>query len=228
MRGIPIDANELAERLRIADTSEKQMEALREAMSSFSNSAERQRFLNDHMISEPILYGPLAKRLGDNLEPFNVLQGDIIRTEAAFTPTHRRRGGATFLVATATCDLIVGRRESVLLYGIEPRRRSDFASDGDYRSEISPVLKFKTTNGLYLPALPNDDEDVMYNRLRLDDIAIFNNAHLATVERCASLKMLGWRIFALFNGYVICREADDEVQLRMAWQDVPSARRRAS
>lgn len=88
--------------------------------------AARQRFLADHMLCPPIRYEDVRARM--DIELFHLLQGDVIRSDAAYILGEPRVSNLSYVVATLPCDLVLGRRESALLLSIEPRGQHDYES----------------------------------------------------------------------------------------------------
>ncbi|GEM_PF-4739208 len=68
----------------------------------------------------------------------------------------------------------------------------------------------------YVPPLPDDDADVLFNVALLDPFAQCSNAALAAAERRASMTLLGWRVFGALLRNIQVREAVEEVAIRTA------------
>ncbi len=208
-----IDLASLERRLAPLSHGTEALDIVREALRQIGKGA-RQAFLNEHLLRAPIRYDEARARLDPPPEPFHVLQGDIIRTDAAYVLGLRQVGNRSYAVATATCDAVLGRRETVLLLPVEPRRPSDYRDEGRLRNDLANLSAFKTTRYCYLPPLPDDPPDVLFNVIFFDPLAQCANEALATVERRASLTLLGWRIFGALLRAIQVREAADEATLR--------------
>lgn len=124
-----IDPVELAERLAPLSHGTEALDIIRDALKQVGKLADRQDFLNQHLICEPILHATVSPHFEAGLEHFHVLQGDIVRTEAAFVLGVRRVGNPSFVVATSTCDMVQGRREGAMLLPVEARRTTEYSRD---------------------------------------------------------------------------------------------------
>lgn len=178
---------------------------------------ERRSFFNRHLLQAAIYHADVAGRLQPPPEPFAVLQGDVIRTDRADILGVRQVGAPSFVVASSTCDVVPGRGSAVLLLMVEPRRHGDRDARGrpiNLRNELGGLVALKSREAFYLPPLPDDPADVVYNVVHLDPLAQCDNATLLGIERRASMTLLGWRLFgALLRGFLV-REAAEEAQLR--------------
>ncbi len=147
-------------------------------------------------------------------EPFHVLQGDVIRTDAAYILGSRQIGGPSYVVATSTCDVVPGRRKTALLLRVEPRRLTATVGRDQLRNDLANLIAFKTSRYFYLPPLPDDDADVLFNVVLVDPFAQCSNQMLALTERRASMTVLGWRLFGAVLRSIQVREAAEEVAIR--------------
>lgn len=118
-------------------------------------------------------------------------------------------------MATSTCDLVPGRRETAYLLPVEPRRPKDYADEQRLRNDPGNLMAFKTTRYLYLPPPPDDEEDVLFNVVPLDPFAQCDNRALQLAERRASMTLVGWRVFGALLRAVQIREATEEASIRM-------------
>lgn len=185
----------------------------------------RQEFLSDYLLCAPIYHPEAEKQLKKSLDYFRVLQGDIVRTEAAYVLSVRRDRGASFVIATSTCDAVPKRRETALLLEIEPKR-AGYAPPKKIQGDLGNLTLYKTTQHFYLPALPDDDEDVLYNLVHLDSTAQCHNASLEVATRRASMTLLGWRVFGSLLRNIQVREGAGEPELRLAMGPLLSNARR--
>ncbi len=154
-------------------------------------------------------------------ETFHLLQGDTIRSDAGYILGDRQAGNPSYVVATSTCDLVPGRRESALLLPIEPRGLNDFESSRKLESDLSNLATFRSTRYFYLPALPDDEPEVLFNVAHLDPLAQCASDVLMLVERRASMTLIGWRVFGAVLRSVQVREAEGEAELRTAGNQDP-------
>ena len=90
----------------------------------FKKTAQRQlAFAQPKLICvDPILHsdavasGPITT----DEDPFTLLQGDIVSTEAAYLMGQRIVASSMFAVLNSTCDLVPGRREYASLLRVFP------------------------------------------------------------------------------------------------------------
>lgn len=185
--------------------------------------ADRQREVNAVWLEPPITQGEAAAAYPPLSDHFDVLQGDVIRTEAAFVLGHRVAGA--YVVASATCDAVIRprpRRGSILLLPVVPRTIEGFdgktpaAKANVAGRRLEQLLTFRTTGALYLPPLIDDADDVVFNEIRFNHFAALESAQIPTVQRVHSMSLIGWRAFAALLRLVITRTGDEEVGFRLA------------
>ena len=128
--------------------------------------ADRQREVNAVWLEPPITRAEAVAAYPPLSDHFDVLQGDVIRTEAAFVLGHRVAGA--YVVASATCDAVIRprpRRGSILLLPVVPRTIEGFdgktpaAKANVAGRRLEQLLTFRTTGALYLPPLIDDTDD---------------------------------------------------------------------
>ncbi|MGA2891128.1 MAG: hypothetical protein ABSE51_24185 [Terracidiphilus sp.] len=90
-------------------------------------------------------------------DQFSVLQGDIVQTEAAYFYGERIAGMPKFAVLNSSCDLVPGRTAHASLLRILPIRKDEERA----KEKLGTLLKFSRRDSMYLPALPDDTEDVV-------------------------------------------------------------------
>ncbi len=141
-------------------------------ISSFAKSIEKSKRLStfnqeEALIRRPILHDQaLAQKLiGPEEDYFSLLQGDIVQTDLGYF-LGERIVGAKFAVATSTCDLVLGRRTHSVLLRIQPIQHDD----KDVNSLIGQLLKFDSTQRMYLPPLPGDPQEVVANAILFDGL----------------------------------------------------------
>ena len=145
-------------------------------------------------------------------DQFSVLQGDIVQTEAAYFYGERIAGMPKFAVLNSSCDLVPGRTSHASLLRILPIRKDEERA----KEKLGTLLKFSRRDSMYLPALPDDTEDVVGNVISFEGICQIRSSDLFLANRAASLSVVGWRIFASFARTVMARANPREVELRMA------------
>jgi hypothetical protein len=140
---------------------------------------------------------------------FTLLQGDIVSTDAAYL-LGERLTGMKFVVASATCDLVPGRREYAALLRIQP-----IATDNPQAADVlGQLLKFQSTQRLYLPPLPQDSPDTLANAVLFDGIVQIELERLLLATRIGSLSLVGWRIFGSIIRALLARTGEGEIRLR--------------
>ena len=93
-------------------------------------------------------------------------------------------------------------------------RKVDSLPREKLHDELANLVAFKSNHYFYLPPLPDDDEDVLYNVAHLDPLALCANEDVPIAERRASMTLIGWRIFGAFLRNMQVREAKEEVAIR--------------
>lgn len=163
------------------------------------------------LVREPIVYQDvLARGLIDaNEDPFTLLQGDIVSTDAAYF-LGERITGAKFVVASSTCDLIENRRQYAALLRIQPISKDDPKA----KELLSQLLKFSSTSRMYLPLLPDDPAHAIANAVSFDGIVQVRLERLLLATRYASLSLVGWRIFGSLVRTIMVRAGESEVKMR--------------
>jgi hypothetical protein len=180
----------------------------------------RQTILNRHMLRLPIRHEDVKGHVGPELAVFCVLQGDVIRTDAAYVLGERRDQNPTYVIATSTCDLVPGRRKTVSLLEVEPRR-ANYTEVAQIQNHLGQLTMFKSTQHLYLPPLPDDPPEVLFNVAHLDATAQCENAVLPFVQRRASMTLIGWRVSGAFLRDLQIRAGEEELAIRRVAQQLP-------
>lgn len=180
----------------------------------FKKTAQRQlAFAQPNVICvEPIFHSDAlaSGAIQADEDPFTLLQGDILSTEAAYLMGQRIVGNPMFAVLNSTCDLVPGRREYTSLLRVLP-----IAGEGDtLKSAIHNLLSFRSRRDLYLPPLPNEDVPTLGYAIRFDGVAQIRMEDLLLAKRLCSLSLVGWRIFGSFARVLISRAGDGEAGLR--------------
>lgn len=163
----------------------------------------------------PILYQEVVQRqlISSDEDAFTLLQGDIVRTDAAYF-LGERITGARFSVATSTCDLVPNRREYAALFRLQPLHYDM----PNIQSLLGELLKFASTRRMYLPPLPDDPQEVIANVVLFDGIVQIQLNDLLLATRQASLSLVGWRIFGSLVRTMMVRTGDSEVLMRTSYE----------
>lgn len=186
---------------------------IQEFATKLGKTKQRQAVFNTKgaLVREPIVYQDvLARGLIDaNEDPFTLLQGDIVSTDAAYF-LGERITGAKFVVASSTCDLIESRRQYAALLRIQPISKDDPKA----KELLSQLLKFSSTSRMYLPLLPDDPARAIANAVSFDGIVQVRLEQLLLATRYASLSLVGWRIFGSLVRTIMVRAGESEVKMR--------------
>jgi hypothetical protein len=150
--------------------------------------------------------------IADTEDEFVLLQGDIIRTDAAYL-LGERLVGRSYAIANSTCDLVPGRREYALLLPLHPILRTESSA----KAQLGELLSFRSNRRMYLPPLPGDSPDVVGNAIVFDGVVGARMEDAILAERVASLSLVGWRIFGSHLRGVLTRAGESEATLRRAF-----------
>ncbi len=163
------------------------------------------------LIRKPIDYQDVLGRglIQNSEDPFSLLQGDVVSTEAAYF-LGERITGIKFAIASSTCDLVPQRRQNAPLLRLQPIR----SDDPNAAQLLGELLKFSSTNRMYLPPLPNDPHEVIGNAVVFDGIVQIRLDDLLMSTRHASLSLVGWRIFGSLVRTIMVRAGAGEVEMR--------------
>jgi hypothetical protein len=208
----PSSIKELEFRLRTLSHDNQALKLIRDFSGSLKKTKHRQILFSPKgvLFRDPILYQDI---LAQNLispedDQFSLLQGDIVQTDNAYLGGEQIIG-SKFAVVTSTCDLVLDRREYSALFLIQPICMQDPKA----KDALAELLRFSSTQRMYLPPLPEDPPDVIANSVQFDGIvqARLNDLFLAT--RCASLSLVGWRIFGSLVRNILVRTSENEVKM---------------
>jgi len=142
-------------------------------------------------------------------DEFQLLQGDIVQTDAAYF-LGERVTDALFIVASSSCDLVPGRRKHAALLRLRPIR-SDMEGA---KQELGNLLSFKSTRRMFIPPLPGFRPEVLAYAADLDGIIAIPLEDLLLATRVASLTLVGWRLFGSLLRGIMVRAGNDEIRLR--------------
>ncbi|MEM8642719.1 MAG: hypothetical protein AAGG51_28455 [Cyanobacteria bacterium P01_G01_bin.54] len=180
---------------------------------SLGKTKQRQRVFNQKgaLLQAPIEYDDALQSgvISPQEDRFQLLQGDIVSTDAAYLLGDRLTGGK-FAIASSTCDLVPQRRRYAALLRICPIS----SQETDAKAQLGQWLKFKSTQGMYLPPLSTDAPDVVGNVVNFDGIVQIHLADLLNATRHASLSLVGWRMFGSLLRSLIARTGVGEVDMR--------------
>jgi hypothetical protein len=208
--------NSLAEleiKLRDLSHDESAYDIVRQFAESLGKTNQRQIVFGQEgaLLRTPILHSEALQRgviLAD-ADPFYMLQGDIVRTNAAYFMGERILG-QNFVVAFSTCDLMPNRREYAYLFKLA----SIESSDPKTKEVLGQLLKFESKKRMYLPRLFGDRAEVLCNVVEFDGVVQIKSSDLLMATRLSSLSLIGWRIFGSLLRNVMVRAGEDEVHLR--------------
>jgi hypothetical protein len=206
---------ELEQQLRSTSHSEEAILAVQAFSNGLAGTKARLDVWNavNAIVRKPIEYSETSALGFDTPDDrFSILQGDIVRTEAAYFYGERIAGMAKFAALNSSCDLVPGRMAHASLLRILPIKRDEERA----KEKLGTLLKFSRRDSMYLPALADDAENVVGNVISFEGICQIRSSNLFLANRVASLSVVGWRIFASFTRTVMARANPREVELRMA------------
>lgn len=211
--GIPRDLAELEARLSTLSHDDQALKIIQTFATDLGKTKQRQRVFNGRgaLVREPIIYQDVLARglIEADEDPFTLLQGDIVATDAAYF-MGERIAGTKFTVATSTCDLIPNRRQYATLLRVQPIKNNNPSTP----QLLGELLKFSSTSRMYLPPLPDDPSDVIGNAVVFDGLAQVRLEDLLVATRHASLSLVGWRIFGSLVRTIMVRAGASEVRMR--------------
>lgn len=209
---------DLERKLRSLSHSEEAIQEVQRFSGILAGTKERLAIWNrdNAILRRPIESGEVASLGFDTPDDaFTMLQGDMVRTEAAYFLGERVTGRPKYAILNLSCDLVPGRSSyAALLRILELRRQEDKAKE-----KLGTLLKFTRRDSMYLPVLPDDDPDVIGNVIQFDGICQIRAPELLLSHRLASLSLVGWRIFASFARAVIARANPRETVIRSAIEE---------
>lgn len=210
----PVDAGSLGDALAPSSHKDEGLSVLQRFLGGLPTN-DRLVWLATNLLTPPLTHSEAEARAGAPIELFNILQGDIIRTGAAYQMGSRNEVG-TYIVATSTCDLVPGRRTTALLLPVQAKRGDEFSSAARLAVELDALTLFKPRKHFYLPVLQDDDDGVAFNVAHLDPLAVISNEAVNLSQRRASLSYVGWRVFGALVRELLVREAANEDVMRQA------------
>lgn len=202
---------ELEQELSRLSHGDEALQRVRSFAERLPRSARVEAFRN--LVMPPLSHRAALERgiVGEDEDPFVLLQGDIVRTEAAYHQGERQIG-QVLLVANATCDLVPGRRQFAVLLPLFPLHRDQAGVKG----VLGELLSFRSNQRMYLPALFADPE-IVGNAVQFDRHASIRMEDLLLAERIASLSLVGWRVLGSHLRAFFTRAGAGEVALRTAF-----------
>lgn len=212
---------ELEARLQNLSHDDQAIKIIQEVSKNLRKTDKRREVFNRKgaLVREPIEYQDVLKKglIHPEEDPFYLLQGDIVSTDAAYFLGERITGNK-FVIATSTCDLVPQRREYAALLRVSPIRKEDTKA----AQLLSELLTFKSTKLMYLPPLPGDSPNVVGNAVLFDGIVQIKLEDLLLSTRHGSLSLVGWRIFGSLVRSIMVRAGESEVKMRSTIQEQSS------
>lgn len=207
------DLADLEAQLQTLSHDDQALKIIQVFATNLGKTKHRQAVFNAKgaLVCEPIIYQEVLDRglISASEDPFTLLQGDIVSTDAAYF-LGERITGTKFAVATSTCDLIPNRRQYSALLRLQPIE----VDDPNVKQLLGELLKFSSTSRMYLPPLPDDPPRVIGNAVMFDGIVQVRLEDLLVATRHASLSLVGWRIFGSLVRTIMARAGASEVKMR--------------
>lgn len=215
---LPGPLAELESQLRSLSHSEEAVQKVRDFARGIGKTAKRQAAFSPEgaLVRRPITYQEALEtgKIAPEEDRFTFLQGDIVRTDAAYFMGEQVRNLPTFVVLNSTCDLVEERRTYAALLRVKPL----LETDPQWKEKLGQLLKFESTREMYLPPLPGDAETTVANIIDFDGIAQIRLADLRLAIRGASLSLVGWRVYGAMVRNVMVRAGKSEVALRTGFE----------
>lgn len=209
----PVNLAELEAQLHTLSHDDQALKIIQSFATNLGKTKHRQAVFNAKgaIVREPIVCQDVLERglIGADEDAFTLLQGDIVSTDAAYF-LGERITGTKFTVASSTCDLVPNRRQYAALLRIQPLK----TDDPNVSQLLGELLKFSSTQRMYLPPLPDDPVGVVGNAVLFDGIVQVRLADLLLAKRHASLSLVGWRIFGSLVRTLMSRAGASEVKMR--------------
>ncbi|HUO31163.1 MAG TPA: hypothetical protein VMU80_18210 [Bryobacteraceae bacterium] len=205
----------LEDTLRSLSHSEEALKKIREFSGDLRDTKERMALFNaDGAIVRSPIQTEQTRELGFDGEDdhFVLLQGDVVSTESGYFLGERITGNPKYVVLNSSCDLVPNRRKCASLARVKEVRESEEKTG----AKLDLLLRFKRSDSMYLPVLPNDRPEVLCNVIDFDGICQIQSGHLMLANRIASLSLVGWRMFASFSRFVLTRANPREAEMRQA------------
>ncbi len=212
---MPGELADLEAQLREISHDDRALKLIQAFAEQLGKTKHRQTVFNAKgaLVRDPIIYQDLLERglisLDEDL--FTLLQGDLVSTDSAYF-LGERITGMKFAIASSTCDLVPNRRDYASLLRLVPITKEDTNA----KQLLGELLKFKSTQRMYLPPLPNDSADVLGNAVLFDGIVQIRLNDLLMATRHASLSLVGWRIFGSLVRTIMVRAGESESKMRKA------------
>ena len=207
------DLADLEKQLQNLSHNSQALELIQAFADQFKKTKDRQTVFGAEgaLVRKPIEYQDVLQRglIDEKEDPFFLLQGDIISTNAAYF-LGERITNSKFAIANSTCDLVPERRNYASLLRLQPIT----ADDPNAKKLLSEMLKFKSTKRMYLPPLPGDVNNVLANAVIFDGMIQIRLDDLLVSTRHASLSLVGWRIFGSLVRSILVRTGISEVAIR--------------
>jgi hypothetical protein len=204
---------ELESALKDLSHDDRAIQLIRSFAENLGKTKYRQQVFNavGALVRNPIDFDEALAQgiIDDNEDRFQLLQGDIVVTESGYL-LGERLTSMKFVVASATCDLVPGRRQYASLLRIQPVTVEDPQS----ANLLGQLLKFQSMQRLYLPPLPGDSLGTLANVILFDGIVQIDMEQLLLATRLGSLSLVGWRIFGSVVRSLLARTGEGEIRLR--------------
>ncbi|MEL6441796.1 MAG: hypothetical protein AAFQ80_21405 [Cyanobacteria bacterium J06621_8] len=215
---IPENLTELESYLQSLSHDIQPLSIIQSFAKKIGKTKARQKLFNANgaLVRSPIKYQVLKEQglISPEEDSFKLLQGDIVSSDAAYF-LGERITGTKFTIASSTCDLVPGRRQYAALLRLQP-----ITLDNPHAKQLlGEMLKFTSTQRMYLPPLPGDRDEVLANAVLFDGVVQIKLEDLLMSTRHASLSLVGWRIFGSLVRTIMVRAGESEVKMRTSLQN---------
>lgn len=179
------------------------------------NYPEKAKFLEAIMYSQNGPFVHSVKVHGKEISPFNVLQGDIIKTKAGLTNNpifdFIQEEYNYYIVIPSSCSVQANRYKWILLSRLLPLEDSNIK---DMNSAYLEALNLKNHKLFYLPPINGQDVGEYGFLAVLEEISYIGNTTLQSCTRLTSLSVIGWHLFNAFIVNHYTRPSNDDLKIR--------------
>jgi len=175
------------------------------------NYTERMKFLKKFMYASK----PLISTDGE-VDEFHVLQGDIIKTKAAvtsgplfdFDPLEY----SYYLIVPSSCSVQPKKYRQVLLARLSPITKEKI--ENTVTNAFLQSINLKNNRSFYFPPIDGVVQGEFGFLAVFEEISYIANELLQSVQRVASLSLIGWHFLNAFLVNHYSRPSSDDLKLR--------------
>lgn len=172
---------------------------------------ERAKFLKSIMYTPKPLTATDGK---DMVDEFFVLQGDIIKTNAAITNSplfdFNPLEYSHYVIVPSSCSVQPRKYRQILLARLSPIENIN----GKIKDAFLQSIKFENNKLFYFPPIDNEKLGEFGFLAIFEEISYIENELLQSAQRVASLSLIGWHLLNAFLVNHYSRPSSDDIKLR--------------